>query len=311
MSPEKLYSLKPDAIIICSRKKKEIIEQINRSFSDLIEPDRLIDLEDLKKRLVERLVDKYHDSADPEIISIIESYKINGFSIYGDFKGEKERYCVYRDLDSMPYIMIEGKRLYYPRSRYFKRDLSDNEYIEDVLIEQQINSPHIYVRDNDKAPAGVIVDAGVCEGNFAIRYIDRASKMYLIESDPEWIEPLERTFRPYKNKTIICNKFLSNVTSGEKVSLDSLIDDSIDFIKMDIEGSEVEALMGAKDVLSRSRARCAICSYHRHGDENNIRKILSEYGYISDTSDGYMFFTYDNDISETMDFRKGIVYGYK
>lgn len=310
-APEQLYTLKPDVIIICSQKQEEIADQIKKMVSDVFRPNQLIDLEVLKKGLIDKLDDKYHNSTDPEIVSIIDSYQKQGFSIYGSYKGNKERFYVHRDTDYMPYIIVEGKRMYYPRKRFFKKDESDNEYIDDVLIEQQLHSPHLYVRNFEEPPAGVIVDAGVCEGNFAIRYIERATKMYLIEANPEWMEPLERTFKPYRDKTIICNKYLSNVMLGNKVSLDGLIAGNIDFLKMDIEGAEVDALTGAKDVLKRSNARCAICSYHKHGDEGSIRKIMSEYGYSSETSEGYMFFTYDSNISETMDFRKGIVYGYK
>lgn len=53
------------------------------------------------------------------------------------------------------------------------------------------------------------MDAGVCEGNFALRFIDRARKIYLIEADASWMEALERTFALYREKIVFCNKFLS------------------------------------------------------------------------------------------------------
>lgn len=78
-----------------------------------------------------------------------------------------------------------------------------------------------------------------------------------------------------------------------------------------IEGAEVDALLGAKKTLLGSKSSCAICSYHRQNDEENIRFILNSLGYSTETSIGYMFFPYDENIIDTLDLRKGIVYGKK
>jgi FkbM family methyltransferase len=53
-------------------------------------------------------------------------------------------------------------------------------------------------------------------------------------------------------------------------TIDRLIEsgdlDRVDFIKMDIEGAELTALMGAEESLRRFRPRLAISLYHRAGD---------------------------------------------
>ena len=157
----------------------------------------------------------------------------------------------------------------------------------------------------------VIVDAGTCEGNFALRYIEKAKKVYLIEPDPLWMQALQRTFQPYRNKVVFCSKFVGKQDSADTITIDSLVSERADFIKMDIEGAELDALAGAKRTLEDSHAKCAICSYHRWHDEKAIRKMLEGYGYTTSTSQGYMFFPYDENIMDTLDLRRGVVYGDK
>jgi FkbM family methyltransferase len=48
----------------------------------------------------------------------------------------------------------------------------------------------------------------------------------------------------------------------------------VDFIKFDIEGAEHNALLGAKQVLSRWRPRLAVSSYHKKGDPLDICSIV-------------------------------------
>ncbi len=51
------------------------------------------------------------------------------------------------------------------------------------------------------------------------------------------------------------------------VSLDStLLGSDVNFIKMDIEGSEIEALQGAKYLIKKNKPVLAICLYHKPDD---------------------------------------------
>jgi FkbM family methyltransferase len=52
--------------------------------------------------------------------------------------------------------------------------------------------------------------------------------------------------------------------------------DRVDFIKMDIEGAEPRALLGAKRTIQRCKPKLAICVYHRKDDFYQIPAIINE-----------------------------------
>jgi len=60
----------------------------------------------------------------------------------------------------------------------------------------------------------------------------------------------------------------------------------IDFIKMDIEGAELEVVEGCREMLKNNDINLAIASYHIRNNEKTykeLEKILNEIGYRSKT----------------------------
>jgi FkbM family methyltransferase len=58
----------------------------------------------------------------------------------------------------------------------------------------------------------------------------------------------------------------------------------VDFVKMDIEGAEIEAIKGMRRTLERSNARLAIAAYHRVDGQqthHTVTRQLAELGYRS------------------------------
>lgn len=68
------------------------------------------------------------------------------------------------------------------------------------------------------------------------------------------------------------------------VSLDDDIDEDITFVKMDIEGQEIKAILGAKNHIKNSSPKLAISLYHIVSDIHKIPKL------IMSINDNYKFY---------------------
>lgn len=77
--------------------------------------------------------------------------------------------------------------------------------------------------------------------------------------------------------------------------LDSVIGkDDVTFIKMDIEGAEMDALLGAEECIKRCRPIMAISVYHKLEDIHRIQTYIGEFGMDYQ----FMLRHYGNSISE-------------
>jgi len=77
----------------------------------------------------------------------------------------------------------------------------------------------------------------------------------------------------------------------ECLSLDSvLLDMPVTFIKMDIEGSELDTLSGARELIHKNAPILAVCAYHRQSDLWNIPL------FIHDLSPDYSFHLRPHDL---------------
>ncbi len=262
-----------------------------------------------------KIFHKYKFSKDVEVRSFLENMKNQrnpGVYSYNPMKKHEMMEAFYDKNKQLYYVLFEEKKLYLA-SNYIFTVKNGKKYINNVWQEQDPNSPHLYEQDDIVVEKGdVLVDAGVCEGNFSLHNIEKVSKLYLIESDPNWIEALKATFEPYLDKVIFCNKFLSDRDTDTMIKLNSLIDEPVNFIKMDIEGEEIKALKGSDRVFTENKdIKCSICAYHKSGNEKEIKNILNDYGMKTVTSRGYMLFIYDDEIWKNPELRRGVVRGIK
>lgn len=186
------------------------------------------------------------------------------------------------------YILLNGHKLYLPFNKEWAKEYIQNAY----LTFESEDSPHTYLRPQDDGvdiPHGAILaDIGAAEGFFGIKYLERCKKIYFFEGDPCWLEVLRKTCAPYGDKIEIVEGFVGDQPGN--IELDKFFaqkKEKPNFIKMDIEGAEGNALRSMSGLLSDSSPlTMLICTYHRQEDWNNYYAMLHDRFKIT-SSNGY------------------------
>lgn len=88
-------------------------------------------------------------------------------------------------------------------------------------MEQDLRSPHHYLDSIEEVKGKIFVDVGSAEGFTSLEVIEKASHIYLFEQDKLWIEALNATFGPWKEKVSIIPKFVGNNNSEQETTLDA------------------------------------------------------------------------------------------
>lgn len=312
-TPTRLKEMAFDRIVIFSAFSQDIFLQLTLGYGVPVDK---VEKEGRKWLAKLRLLERYRGTHDERLrknLELLEATDLDTHGIFGagyikDYSFDE----IHWDTEhNYPYIIVDGKRLYYP-NKWGYEVRNGKQGKENLYGEQQPGSPHLYTYPGHEPQAGdVIMDAGVYEGNFALKYIERVSKCYLVECDPMWKEPLQLTFAPWKDKVVFCNKFLSDRCNNRETTIDDIVstDGHLDFLKMDIEGAEERALRGGRKTLRGNDVTCSICTYHTKEAAHNIEQIMTAMGYSGHFSDGYMLFWYDPEWWNDPDYRKGIFYG--
>jgi len=286
--------------IIINLLRKIIPLSLRKKWSEYIYKKQM---NKLKWRVIRYLKNNFMDVYDDERIKAINYLRHNKFSVFPyNFtkKYKKKNINVYYDDNcGLNYVLHDNKRLYFKRG--WKED-TIKEYYNGLLIEQDIDSPHRYLYENFQVNEDdVVIDIGVGEGNFALSIVDKCKKLYLIESDNEWMESLNMTFSSYitESKVEIINKMVSDNDTIESITLDNYFIkagniEEINFIKVDIEGYEFKFLKGAKSLLeNQKKIKVAICTYHQQDAGEKIKDIITAYGFNSIYSKGFMIYFTD------------------
>lgn len=310
-TPLILNNIVVDAIVVLTDSYDEIKKQIITEYP--MYADRIHNKNFFYKQSI---IKRYENTLDKDILEVLNYLKYHDLDVFNyDFVNKYKKMPIdvyFDDNNGMRYVIYNNNRMYFPST--FDSDEKVINYYRQILLEQDIESPHRYlteeffVNDND-----IVIDAGVAEGNFALDVIDRVKHIYLVEADSEWITALKETFGKYKDKVTIIEGWLSSYNEGNVITIDKIIKEKVNFIKMDIEGNEWEALIGARNTIAKSpNIKLAICSYHSDFDYLLIKSILKEYGLSCTPSKGYMWFPYlihKNHVSTNL--VRGIIRGEK
>lgn len=255
--------------VCCTKFIREIIWEAD------IKVEGIIDRNSEKKEVLSIPVYTY-DAVDFQIvdcliISMVDKSVVNNcFALAVSLGMSKENIVVYRD---------------YPNHMA----IFDKQYFEDFI-------------KYDKGE--VFVDAGVLNLNTSLRFAKECEKRNISDYKIYAFEPDEESYKRciiVKEKhpeidILLYNKGLwstdttvhfettgtasSSITDNqdadsiEVVSLDTFIKGKISFIKMDIEGAELEALKGCQNIIKQYRPKLAISVYHKKEDIVEIPKYI-------------------------------------
>lgn len=146
----------------------------------------------------------------------------------------------------------------------------------------------------------VVVDAGACEGFFVRYALQKKTRVIAVEPTPQVAAALNRTFASDINTACVriktCalgartmmghldirhrafeNRIAVEGSQVSVMSLDDLVEgEQIDFIKMDIEGAEMDALLGASHILTKMKPRLSIAVYHAVDNARLVMKLIKK-----------------------------------
>ena len=247
-----------------------------------------------------------------EVLTFLRKNWIRPFPYEYRKKYEKMHVEVYLDEAlNMPYVLHNNTKMFFRKSMS-KGQVASN-YIS-LLAEQDEKSPHKYLSDTFYPNANdVIIDVGAAEGIFALNAIEQAKKIFLIESNDEWVEALHETFKPWKDKVEIIGKYASDKTTESTIALDDIYNTAktVNFIKMDVEGYEKKVIEGSNNILLNEKdLKLNVCTYHKQDDGIEFKKILSELNFNIEFSKGYMLSIYPSENKEPY-LRKGLLRAQK
>lgn len=271
-SPQKLNTLKKDTFIVL-----------------ITVQDTFEIVEELEKR---------------NIINYYSEFWMSNFELY------KEIRIGFSDSkDNLNYLADEKSKKIYQKIMEKRKNA--------VIDYSDIMDTNEYFRQEFFQPCNgaVYVDAGAFNGDTIEKFIKFNSdfeKIYAFEADKKNYEQLKKSFiyQGFKKKIKIYNYgvynesatvefngeigissnivneqinnyFEKKVTHIRCVKIDDIIKEKVTFIKMDIEGSEIKALEGAKNTISKYKPNLAICIYHKTDDlwkiPDLIHKMVPEY----------------------------------
>jgi hypothetical protein len=265
----------------------------------------------LRKSILDHFAGLPEEEINDEQNDVIKFIRKNGIKIFPyDFHNHYSENSieVFFDLQNhMRYVFHEGKRLYFKKKWGISR--IKRAYC-DLVREQDLASPHRYLSDSFQIMGSdVIADIGAADGNFSLSVIENVKRVYLFEHDKEWIEALQATFEPWKDKVKIINRYVAGHNDEKNIRFDTFFEENgdVNFLKIDVDGAESHVLESCASLFQIiAHLKIVLCTYHKNNDEMEFTSKLRDHGFKVIPSPGYMIFYYDKLIAPPY-LRRGLI----
>lgn len=177
----------------------------------------------------------------------------------------------------------------------------DDKYIRDFVddVDTQYFERELFSIDNI-----VMVDCGAFIGDTVENFIKLTGRggykqIYSFEPDKQIYEKLNEKIKKngwknikafnlgnYKEKATLCfesggqgTEMSNHISSTGNIkvevdAIDNIIHEPVDLIKMDIEGSEYDALLGCKGLINSYKPVLSICIYHKPDDYFTLPNLI-------------------------------------
>lgn len=169
------------------------------------------------------------------------------------------------------------------------------------------NTPHYICTGFIPERGSIVIDGGVCDGGTTVRFLEMGYKVYGFEMDKANYK-MARKVAEEKHFTLenlglgaynhqMTYTHMPNPGSSrldlkgsettQVVTLDSYVREhnlpSVDFIKLDVEGAELDVLKGAATTIARYKPILALSAYHKWDDfwtlMNFVKSIRPDYEF--------------------------------
>jgi FkbM family methyltransferase len=221
----------------------------------------------------------------------------------------------------MEYVNFLNKKVFLHDNDQISKWLQDDYYIagQEGRYEQHlVNIFKMYIQKDF-----VVIDGGAHLGMHALRLSDLVPEgcVYAFEASPRTYEKLKETieYNNISNITLLNNALYNENTNAyviehihadqdrvnigtnhnhkniKAVSIDSLNLDKLDFIKLDIEGGEYFAILGAENTIKKHKPIITYEYLPNTSRELDPRQLLENWGYAIfqlQTIEGHPHFDY-------------------
>jgi FkbM family methyltransferase len=182
---------------------------------------------------------------------------------------------------------------------YYPIDFSSKS-LEQVVVESfyPTNWHYYEVPETKVEIHDLVVDCGAAEGLFSFLVHKRCKKIFMVEPVAKFCSSLQQTFQNSHNTEIVPvalsdqegfaaiseNDISSSLSLSEKsetsvsvTTLDKLFfekDIPISYIKIDLEGYDYLALLGARELIKKNKPKIAVTTYHKYEHAHQIETYL-------------------------------------